>query len=255
MNLFQIPAKICLRCGAYCVHTFTFFQSSFLLFLNQEPTFRCLLEVVRFRFSLFCVSPIHNSFTNFAVFVDTIPCSACLCVFRELSLSASILQLSHFTFLSWLLFMWRLRKALVLVTELHTMHLNSVLCFLLTCELISFPCFPVYSHREHFTLGIIMASGPFGLVFLGLGFVWRGGRLIPWSCRSTGAGAGGVMPRAKSRGVVGSGTPISSVFPASFFLIRASKSIFNRKYFQLILNMRGDRYQNVSVPKRKMRKD
>ena len=92
MNLFQIPAKICLRCGAYCVHTFTFFQSSFLLFLNQEPTFRCLLEVVRFRFSLFCVSPIHNSFTNFAVFVDTIPCSACLCVFRELSLSASILR-------------------------------------------------------------------------------------------------------------------------------------------------------------------
>ena len=113
----------------------------------------------------------------------------------------------------------------------------------------------IYSHWEHFTLGIIMASGPFELVFLGLGFVWRGGGLIPWSCRSTGAGAGGVMPRAKSRGVAGSGTPISSVFPASFFLIRASKSIFNRKYFQLILNMRGDRYQNVSVPKRKMRKD
>ena len=151
--------------------------------------------------------------------------------------------------------MWRLRKALVLVTKLHTLHLNSVLCFLSTCESISFPCFPVKSHREHFTLGLIMASGPFGLVFLGLGFVWRGGRLIPWSCRSTGAGAGGVMPRAKSRGVAGSGTPISSVFPASFFLIRASKSIFNRKYFQLILNMRGDRYQNVSVPKRKMRKD
>ena len=166
---------------------------------------------------------------------------------------------SHFTFLSWLLFMWRLRKALVLVTKLHTLHLNSVLCFLSTCESISFPCFPVKSHREHFTLGLIMASGPFGLVFLGLGFVWRGGRLIPWSCRSTGAGAGGVMPRAKSRGVAGSlpgsGTPISSLFPPSFFLIRASKSIFDRKYFQLILNMRGDRYQNVSVPKRKMRKD
>ena len=88
------------------------------------------------------------------------------------------------------------RNALVLVTKLHTLHLNSVLCFLSTCESISFPCFPVKSHREHFTLGLIMASGPFGLVFLGLGFVWRGGRLIPWSCRSTGAGAGGVMPRA-----------------------------------------------------------
>ena len=109
------------------------------------------------------------------------------CVFRALPLSASKWQFSHF-FLSWALFMCRLRKTLFFVTKSHSLNLNSVWCLFSTCPLISLPSLPVKSHREHFTLGLIEASGPFRpRVFFGLWFVWRGGGMMPLttSIRST----------------------------------------------------------------------
>ena len=55
--------------------------------------------------------------------------------------------------------MWRRLTILYLVLKSHSLHLKSVSCSFCMWSLISFPCFPVNSHREHCTRGIIFASG------------------------------------------------------------------------------------------------
>ena len=104
--------------------------------------------------------------------------------------------------------MCRLRKTLFFVTKSHSLNLNSVWCLFSTCPLISLPSLPVKSHREHFTLGLIEASGPFRpRVFFGLWFVWRGGGTMPLSTsiRSTwfwsSSIAGTSAPASGSRGL------------------------------------------------------
>ena len=72
--------------------------------------------------------------------------------------------------------MCRLSKALFLVMNSDSLHLNSVWCLFSMWPLISLPYLPVKSDLEHFTLGLMVASGP-SRVFFGLRVVW--GRLFP----------------------------------------------------------------------------
>ena len=80
-----------------------------------------------------------------------IPCSACWWAFKSPSDLATWSHLLHGFLCAFS--MWRRLTILYLVLKSHSLHLKSVSCSFCMWSLISFPCFPVNSHREHCTRG------------------------------------------------------------------------------------------------------